>query len=233
MQASRLLGSTIPPSDSISNSKSADLNKDDFLKLLMTQMQHQDPLNPMDNTEFLSQLSQFSQLEQIYNVNQNIQDLAASQNSSRDMLLGNLLGKTAKVDASDIYLKDQDNISINYDLADSAEKVTVNIYDADRNLVRTIQAIQQPSGQQKLDWDGKDNDKKDLPEGTYSIEVTANNKGALSFISPYLMGPVNEVIFSQGNEPLIQIENQNVPISKVLQISMAQPLRTVTIEDNN
>jgi len=224
MQASRLLGSTIPPVASDSTLKSTDLNKDDFLKLLMTQMQHQDPLNPMDNSEFLSQLSQFSQLEQIYNVNQNIQDLAASQNSSRDMLLAGLLGKTAKVDASDIYLKDQDNISINYDLIDSAETVTVNIYDADSKPVRTIQAIQQPSGQQKLDWDGKNDLGRGLPEGEYTIEVTVNNKGASSLISPYLMGPVNEVVFSQGNEPFIQVKNQNVPISKVFQISMAQPL---------
>ena len=219
MQASRLLGSTIPPVASDSTSKSANLNKDDFLKLLLTQMQNQDPLNPMDNTEFLSQLSQFSQLEQIYNVNQNIQDLAASQNSTRDMLLANLLGKTAKVEASEIYLKDQSNISINYDLVDSAEKVTVNIYDADSNPVRTIQALQQDSGQQKFDWDGKDNKGKRLPEGKYTIEITANNQGEASWINPYLMGHVNEVTFSQGNDPLIQVENQNVPISKVLQIS--------------
>jgi len=219
MQASRLLGPNIPPLASDSALKPANLNKDDFLKLFMTQMQHQDPLNPMDNTQFLSQLSQFSQLEQIYNVNQNIQDLAASQNSSRDMMLAGLLGKTVKVEASEINLKDQSNISINYDLVNPAEKVVVNIYDADSNPVRTIQALQQDSGQQKFEWDGKDNKGKRLPEGKYTVEITANNKGESRWISPYLMGSVSEVTFSQGNDPLIQVENQSVPISKVLQIS--------------
>ena len=133
MEPSRLFGSTVTtlpgfgstPSgiedNVIVNTNTLDskvLNNDDFLKLLMTQMQHQDPLNPLNNTEFLSQLSQFSQLEQIYNVNQNIQDLATSQNSIRDCLLANLLGKTVKVTGSEIYFENQDGVNLNFDLMD-------------------------------------------------------------------------------------------------------------------
>jgi len=221
MQASSVIGSTIPPAATDLTSKAMDLNKNDFLTLLMTQMQNQDPLNPMDNTAFLSQLAQFSQLEQAYNLSQSVQDIVASQNSSRDMMLAGLLGKTAKVDASTIYLKGQDNTSIKYDLVDSADKVTLKIYDADSNPVRTVSKEQQPSGQYTIEWDGKDDKGKNLPEGEYTVEITADNKGVESWLSPYLIGAVNEVTFSQGNEPLLKVENQSVPISKILQFSMS------------
>jgi len=222
MQASRLLGSPLPPTTDSSIAKSDSLNKDDFLKLLLTQMQHQDPLNPMDNTEFLSQLSQFSQLEQIYNVNQNIQDLAVAQGSIRDSLLANLLGKTAKVEASEVYLKGQDEINLTYELVDFAPKVTANIYDADSHRVKTIQMLNQGSGLQKIDWDGTDDNGQKLPEGTYIVEITVHNQGESNWVKPYLIGQVHEVIFSQGNDPLIRVENQSVPISGILQI-MDQP----------
>ncbi|MEW5800611.1 MAG: flagellar hook capping FlgD N-terminal domain-containing protein [bacterium] len=223
MQASRLFGSTIPTVASDTTSKTKDLDKDDFLKLLMTQMQNQDPLNPLDNTEFLSQLSQFSQLEQIFNVNQGIEGLASSQGSLRDAMLANLLGKTARVEASDVYLKDNNTIDFSYELENRTGRVTINIYDADSNSVRLIQESNLDSGQHQVNWDGKDQSGKKLPEGKYTIEITADNLGEDSWISPWMLGPVQEVIFSQGSDPLVRVNDQLVPISRIMQIGEQVP----------
>jgi len=194
------------------------LGKDDFLKLLMTQMQHQDPLNPLDNAEFLSQLSQFSQLEQTYNINQNISDLTDSQSSIRDCLLSNLLGKTVMVKGSEIDLQNQDGADLTFDLMDWAEKVTVTIYDADDRQVKTIENLNQEGGLHNVHWDGTDDKGQKVTEGTYTFTVSAGTDEESIWVTPYMTGQVSEIIFSQEDGPLVQLENQEVPISNIFQI---------------
>jgi len=207
--------------DSILNANSLDsnvLNKDDFLKLLMAQMQHQDPLNPMDNTEFLSQLSQFSQLEQTYNINRNISNLTDAQSSIRDCLLSNLLGKTVMVTGSGIDLHNQDGVDLTFDLMDWAEKVTVTIYDADDRQVKTIQNINQEGGLHNIHWDGTDDKGQKVAEGNYTFKVTASNDEQSIWVTPFMTGQVSEIIFSKEEGPLVQLGNQKVPISNIFQI---------------
>jgi len=207
--------------DSILNANSLDsniLNKDDFLKLLMAQMQHQDPLNPLENTEFLSQLSQFSQLEQTYNINQNISDLTDSQSSIRDCLLSNLLGKTVMVTGSEIDLHNQDGADLTFDLMDWAEKVTITINNADEQQVKTIQNLNQEGGLHNVHWDGTDDKGQKVAEGNYTFTVTAFNDEESVRATPYMTGQVSEIIFSKEEGPLVQLENQKVPISNIFQI---------------
>jgi flagellar basal-body rod modification protein FlgD len=216
-------GSTPPKvgDDSILNANSLGSNalgKDDFLKLLMTQMQHQDPLNPLDNAEFLSQLSQFSQLEQTYNINQNISDLTDSQSSIRDCLLSNLLGKTVMVTGPEIDLHNQDGVDLTFDLMDWAEKVTITINDADEHQVKTIQNLNQEGGLHNVHWDGTDNKGQKVAEGNYTFTVTAFNDEESVRATPYMTGQVSEIIFSKEEGPLVQLENQKVPISNIFQI---------------
>jgi len=194
------------------------LGKDDFLKLLMTQMQNQDPLNPLDNAEFLSQLSQFSQLEQTYNINQNISDLTDAQSSIRDCLLSNLLGKTVMVKGSEIDLHSQDGADLTFDLMDWAEKVTVTIYDADDQKVKTIDNLNQEGGLHNVHWDGTDDKGQKVTEGTYTFTVSAATDEESIGATPYMTGQVSEIIFSQEDGPLVQLENQEVPISNIFQI---------------
>jgi len=207
--------------DSILNADTLDsnaLNKDDFLKLLMAQMQHQDPLSPLENTEFLSQLSQFSQLEQTYNINENILNLTDAQNSIRDCLLSNLLGKTVMVTGSGIDLHNQDGADLTFDLMDWAEKVTITIYDADDRQVKTIQNLNQEGGLHNVHWDGTDDNGQKVAEGNYTFKVTASDEKQSIWTTLYMTGQVNEIIFSKEEGPLVQLGNQEVPISNILQI---------------
>jgi len=79
------------------------LSKDDFLKLFTMQLRYQNPLNPMDNTEFTAQLAQFSTLEQLQNMNTQISDLLLSQNSLQNMMTSNLIGKQVKISSNEEY----------------------------------------------------------------------------------------------------------------------------------
>ena len=74
------------------------LGKDEFLKLFTYQLQYQDPLNPLDSTEFTSQLAQFTSLEQLYNMNENFQQLLLFQDSLNNGIATNLIGKSVKLD---------------------------------------------------------------------------------------------------------------------------------------
>ncbi len=111
------------------------LGKDDFLRLLATQLQYQDPLNPMDGTEFTAQLSQFSQLEQLYNINSNIQDLLAYEGSINNGIVTGFIGKTVELvegtTARVIGISFDNNTT--YLLLDNEEKVLISdikgIYD--------------------------------------------------------------------------------------------------------
>ncbi len=74
------------------------LSKDDFLKLFTLQLKYQNPLKPMDSTEFTAQLAQFSSLEQLYNMNNGLQDLLAYQGSMNNGIIAGLLGKSVKME---------------------------------------------------------------------------------------------------------------------------------------
>jgi flagellar basal-body rod modification protein FlgD len=79
------------------------LSKDDFLKLFVTQLRYQNPLDPMNNTEFTSQLAQFSSLEQLQNMNTQMNNLLLSQNSLQNTMISNLIGKQVKISGNEEY----------------------------------------------------------------------------------------------------------------------------------
>jgi len=81
---------------SISGAADNLMSKDEFLRLFVTQMQYQNPLNPMDNTDFTAQLAQFSSLEQLTNINSQLTDMLSYQNSLHNTLTTSLIGKNVK-----------------------------------------------------------------------------------------------------------------------------------------
>lgn len=173
------------------------LGKQDFLNLLLQQLSHQDPLNPMDSTEFTTQLSQFSSLEELTNINTNLSDVLAFQQSMQNASVANLIGKTVKVDGNTAYLTDK--AEVNYGLSGDASSVEISIYNGAGSLVRTENIGSRPAGEQSYTWDGKDSSGNMLPQGAYAFDVEAKDISgdpvtALSSSS----GTVTEVLFEKG-----------------------------------
>ena len=169
IQAPTLPGPAIP--DSTSQLSGQTLGKQDFLRLLITQLQHQDPLNPMDQNQFLSQTAQFSSLEQLQNINQALTNLATATNSSGVAQAATLLGKTAKVAGRDMTLGATGGATMPFKIEGTPAPVQISIYDSQGNLVRTLNANPGAAGSFTATWDGLDGDGHRMTGGQYYYRV--------------------------------------------------------------
>ncbi|MEQ8357328.1 MAG: flagellar hook capping FlgD N-terminal domain-containing protein [Kiloniellaceae bacterium] len=158
-------------SSSITNGSSLAETFDTFLTLLTTQLQYQDPLDPMDTNEFTSQLVEFTGVEQAITTNQKLDSLISLQN---DLQLNNAVGYIGKsVSADSIILMLQGGEStITYDLGGNAAQANILVIDELGNTVRTIPA-ETDVGRHELVWDGLDDNGDPLDDGLYGFLVTA------------------------------------------------------------
>jgi flagellar basal-body rod modification protein FlgD len=147
------------------------LGKDDFLKLFVTQLRAQDPLKPMDSSEFTSQLAQFSSLEQLTNINTGLTNMLAYQNSMQNTMAVSLIGQKVKVSGNSVTLNGQ--ADIRYSLPADAAKVAISIYDKSGALVKQQEVSAQTSGEHGFIWDGKDKNGAACAPGGYTFAIDA------------------------------------------------------------
>ncbi len=182
----------------VQGSNKAILSKDDFLKLLITQLNYQDPLNPIQSTEFASQLAQFASVEQLYNINSNIlKSIDANYATNRSItnaLISNLIGKKVAVYGDTLKLEDGGSVIFGYDLKGDARSVEIKIVDSLGNVVRSFKIGERKAGKYDFVWDGKDSSGRDLPSGNYTIKIEAVDKDGKAVVADtYVMGIVEGV----------------------------------------
>jgi flagellar basal-body rod modification protein FlgD len=193
------------------------LGKDDFLKLFVAQLRSQNPLNPMDNTEFTAQLAQFSSLEQLSNINTQLHDLLLFQNSLQNTLTNNLIGRRVKIPGNEIYLKENGEIS--YTLQEDVSKVKISFYDSGGGLVKEVNLGQQTSGEKSYVWDGTDNSGNRLPEGHYQVKVEAlDDSGNPVNVSTMVYGTVTGITFDNNITYLIIDNTLKIQLSEIKEI---------------
>lgn len=190
------------------------LGKEDFLRLFTTQLRYQNPINPMDSTEFTSQLAQFSSLEQLFNIGSQLKDLLLYQNSLQNTLTANLIGKEIRYEGNSIYLRKSANI--NYSLTSPASKVKITIYDSNGKIVKEIELDNQPDGSQSYQWDGRDSTGNKLPEGEYKVRIEAfDTEGKALEVSTQSLGVVTGITFEDNLTYLIIDDNTKIQLSQV------------------
>lgn len=195
--------------------QSAGMNKDDFLKLFVTQLQNQDPLAPQDGTQFIGQLAQLTQVEQAYNTNTNLQSMLNQGGNSMTMAAVSLIGKQVEASGSQLSLQSGSPSTVNFSLAQSAEQVTVSVQDASGAVVKTITGGAQGAGSGSLAWDGTNNAGTALASGTYSFSVGAKDASGNSVTStPFIKGKVDGVDMS-GATPVLSIGNLKLNLTDV------------------
>jgi flagellar basal-body rod modification protein FlgD len=191
------------------------MGRDDFLKLLIAQLQNQDPLKPLDNQEFAAQLATFNSLDQLIGINQKLDGMQSQQGILGQLGAVSLIGKEIVADGNQISLTAGTPAAANYALAANAARVVISITDSNGNLVRTIETGSQAAGEQSVLWDGRDNAGKTVPAGAYSIAVNAldaaGNRVAASTRS---RGVVTGVSLG-GSELLLEIGAIKIPLSAV------------------
>ena len=202
----------------IKTTGSPDLDRDDFLRLLVAQLEHQDPLNPADPQEFAAQLAQFSSLEQMMNINKNLQTLTMLQASINNAQAVSIVGHEIKAVGRSISLKGGQASKIDFNLAGNAQTVQIQITDSSGVLVRTMDLGARQSGAQECQWDGRDNAGNVAADGSYTYAITASDsQGAPVAADTYTTGVVTGVVFKDGVTNL-DLGGQLIALADVLEI---------------
>ena len=217
------LGTTYGETSSYTTTKK--LDQEDFLKLLFEQLKHQDPLNPMESTEFTAQLTQFSSLEQLFAMNENLTGIQTMlSNQDRENLL-ELIGKTVKADDNTILIKDGGSASGSYLLQDRAN-VTISIYDSNGFEIRTLNLGTQDAEEYDVEWDGRDESGDIVEDGIYTFEVIAkDDAGNYVTASTYTSGEVTGVTYQYGipylmiGDILVSTNNTIIEVTKTVETS--------------
>lgn len=203
------------------------LGKDAFLTLLLTQLQNQDPTNPMDNTEMTAQLAQFSQLEQLANMNSSIETMTGYIQAQNQFQTLTMIGKDV--------LAENDQISVTGGELDheasvittQACKLTVYIIDGNKNQVAKIDLGQVDAGEHKIDWKAVNNVGKAVDDGVYKFQVTAvDATGEVLEEGVYaqVAGKITSVSFDSTGQPIIHMGNSSLALGQVIQILEAGQL---------
>jgi flagellar basal-body rod modification protein FlgD len=198
------------------------LGKDDFLNLLVTQLQHQDPLNPAESTEFTAQLAQFSSLEQLSNINDNLENMALFQTSVTNSQAVSYIGKEITAKGNSVQFESGQSAECHFELADSAALAVISVYDASGGFVTSFETGPLNSGRQSAAWDGTDRNGNPVSAGVYRFEVQAvdaNNKD-LS-VTPLISAVVTGVSFVDQTARLIT-GLQTIAIDDVIAVSEVQ-----------
>jgi flagellar basal-body rod modification protein FlgD len=222
------VSSTNPSTLSLSGSTAttpasgSQLTQADFLKLMTTQLQAQDPTNPMDNSQFASQLAQFSQLSATQDLDTNVKSLSSSLSSSLQtsqvLSSSNLVGRHVMVPSNAATYDGTTAVNGGVNVSNAGD-IQVQIVDGAGTVVRTIDLGTQQPGLANFSWDGKDNSGGPVPPGTYAL--TANNAGSKTALTTYASGTVTGVGYGgSGTGTYLQVAGiGGVPLTQVAQIN--------------
>ncbi|MDH5427250.1 MAG: hypothetical protein OEZ57_12890 [Nitrospirota bacterium] len=154
----------------------SELGSDVFLRLLVTQLQSQDPTNPVQNEDFVAQLAQFTTLEQATHTTDLLEQLV-NQDSERSQLnLVGLLGRDIVTEGDILTLDKENEPGLSYVLDEDTRKLKVQVLDKDHTVVRNLDVNQiQKAGPHEVAWDGLDDAGDRLPEGPYQYVIQALN----------------------------------------------------------
>lgn len=198
--------------------QTAAATKEQFLQLLVTQLQHQDPLNPMDAKEFTAQLAQFSLLEQALETNKQLRTLALYEASANNARAVGLIGKEIVAQGDQVTVGEQGAGSIHFRLFSDGAQSQVYLYDSSGRLVRTMDLGPLAAGDQSIPWDGKDQQGRSLPAGTYRVEVSVkDSKGKSVEVEQYLRGRATSASFREGTTSLL-VNGVTVPLGSILEV---------------
>jgi flagellar basal-body rod modification protein FlgD len=193
------------------------LGKDDFMKLLLVELQYQDPTEPMDSEKILTQTSQLATLESSSNTNKALEELTAALGSTQQYSAIAAIGKTADLGSNGIGYTDGTDTSFELYFPSDVKSGTVSILDVNGNVIKDIAAPANPKGTYIFDWDGTDNSGISQDSGVYYVEAKytdANDQEQMTRVGAY---PIDSVRF-EGGSALVKLGSSYVPFEQVSEI---------------
>jgi flagellar basal-body rod modification protein FlgD len=207
------------------------MGKDEFLKLLTFQLQHQDPMNPMDQGKMTGELAQFSQLEQLSNLNKKFDDVNKTKGIEDKFYAASFVGKKVVTAGSSIQLKNSgDPGDVLFKLDGAASRVMIRVLDEKNNIMGEIWKEGLSQGSHQVTWDGIALDGSPAVKGTYRAQVKAwDDLGNEVSARTEATGLVQSVSFDQG-EPVLTVNGQKIYLRDVQSFHTPE---TATHGENN
>lgn len=179
-----------------------DLGQKDFLKLLTTQMNNQDPFKPLDSGDFLGQIAQFGTVSGIQDLQNSFSTFASSISSEQALQAAHLVGRAVLIPGNEGLLAAGGQISGELSLPSDASSVLVNIYDSNGELIRTVDMGAQQGGQLPFVWDGLLDDGSYADPGVYLIQASAAVAGENQALATQIRADVESVTLGGGQDGL-------------------------------
>jgi len=193
------------------------LGKDDFLKLLLVQLQYQDPTSPTDTEKILSQTSQLASLESAQNTNDALESLSASLSNAQQFGTIAAIGKTADLGSDSIAYSEGENSTFEVYFPNAVEQGTVNITDSNGNTVGTLDIGTNPAGVYQFTWDGLDASGNAAESGIYSVNAVYNDQNGNAQQTRLGAYPIESVRFQDG-QTLVKVGSNYVPLENVVEV---------------
>lgn len=179
------------------------LSQEQFLKLMTTQLTHQDPTKPMQNGEFLSQMAQFGTVSGIQDLQQSFKDFSASISSDQALQAASLIGRRVSVPSNEALLTSGGKIDGSVKLTASSPNVAVKIVDpATGEVVATRNLGQQPTGSVAFEWDGVKANGNLASPGVYKVQVETLVDGVNTVLQPNIHAQVDSVSMANDSHGL-------------------------------
>lgn len=197
----------------------AQMGKDAFMKLLVAELKQQDPTDPVNAREMITQLSQLSSVEKLTAVEQDLSDMKTQNSGATSVQSAGLIGRTIRAKTNHLILGALGGGNGNYVLNGPAENVSVTVRDQKGNAVRTLEGGAQGLGPHSFAWDGNDDAGNRAPSGDYYFDVSAvDSKKAAVGVATELSGIVTEVAYDSGTAQLV-VGDSRVAFGDVVSIA--------------
>ncbi len=217
-----------------STTSTDDMDKDAFLLLLVTQFQYQDPLNPMEDKEFIAQLAQFTALEQQMSTNELMQQQLDMSELDQRISLAGYIGREVSARGYGVSVQTQEDDSkkistLQYSLNDTMSKGSISIYNANNDLVASRELENMAAGVHDFDWDGKLANGETAPDGVYTVYVAGTDvNGNALLIDTNVTGTVQGVTEYNGEQILTLDDGRMVSLLNVREVMAPQTVTSTT-----
>ena len=197
-----------------------EMGQKEFLLLFTTQLQNQNPLDPMDNEAFVAQLAQFSQLEATVNMSESMNGLVDTLKGDKMLEGASLIGKKVMTGSGYATLEEDKNISAVISIPDGAEKIELAVYDMAGSKIRQAVTGRRMPGDVTVTWDGTDATGKRVAAGQYRIVANISNLGENTQVPITTPSVIKSVTYSADDSDLIleTVGGGSIPLSKVNKI---------------
>jgi flagellar basal-body rod modification protein FlgD len=193
---------------------------------MIAQLQNQDPLEPLDGTDYSAQLAQFSSLEQMQNMNDTLNmsldaNYLLTQSITNTMTAG-LIGKEVKIAGDTVSFEGQDQTTIGYELIAPAHKMEIKIFNQYNDEIKSFKDLDLDAGQYKLNWDFTDDQGNKVPVGDYRIEINATGQSITDMeVAQYFVGVIDGVRYSPNGTSII-VNDLEYKVSDVFEVVEAK-----------